>query len=219
MKKLLVACALALFSLPALAADLAVKAVPLPVARMSCAAGDCSGWYAGFGILGDGTNVDIIGNGINGSVFAAGGAITLHGGYQLWNGSWFAAIEGSAGYEFTRAASSPGIVETNNGGSKFVGLELVKLGYNFFPSSQSAVVVPSQSPIPLVSPANFFAATTPYLVFGGMQRRGKNMWVPGAGAETVIAAGWSSSVQYLYAPSQNGDPATNIVMLGLSKHF
>ena len=216
MKKSLIL-ALSLLASPALAADLALKAVPLP-ASQPCAAGACSGWYAGFGILGDGTNVDIIGNGINGSVFAAGGAITVHGGYQLWNGSWFAAIEGGVGYEFTRAAAS-NLPIVNNGGSKFVGTELVKLGYNFFPSSQSAVVTPSQSPIPLVSPANFFAATTPYLVFGGMQRRGKSLWANGAGAETVIAAGWTSSLQYLYAPSQNGDPATNIVMLGLNKHF
>ncbi len=215
MKKLIVA--LSLIASPAFAADLSLKAVPLPTAA-PCSAGSCSGWYAGFGVLGDGTNVDIVGNGINGSVFSAGGAIQLHGGYQLWNGSWFAAIEGGAGYEFTRASAN-GLNIVNNGGSKFIGTELVKLGYNFFPSTQAAVVVPSQSPIPLISPANFFAATTPYMVFGGMQRRGKSLWVNGAGAETVIAAGWTSSVQYLYAPSQNGDPATNIVMLGLNKHF
>lgn len=217
MKKKFIVAALALFSTSAFAADISTKA-PLPAARVACAAGDCSGWYGGFGILGDGTNVDIVGNGVNGSVFSAGGAIQVHGGYQLWNGSWFAAIEGGAGYEFTRGAAT-GLPITNNGGSKFIGTELVKLGYNFFPSAQSAQVVPSQSPVALISPANFFAATTPYLVFGGMQRRGKNLWVNGAGAETIISAGWTSSLQYLYAPSQNGDPATNVVMLGLNKHF
>src|SRR6266852_5887337 len=187
MKKLSIL-ALSLICSPALAADLPVKATPY-LSATPCAAGSCSGWYAGFGILGDGTNVDVIGNGINGSVFAAGGAIKVHGGYQFWNGNWFAAIEGGVGYEFTRASSS-NLPITNNFGSKFIGTELIKLGYNFFPSTQSAVVVPSQSPIPLVSPANFFAATTPYMVFGGMQRRGKSLWVNGAGAETIIAAGW-----------------------------
>ncbi len=216
MKKLLLLATL--IATPSMAADLAVKAVPLPAARMPCAAGDCSGWYAGFGILGDGTNVDIVGNGINGSVFAAGGAIKVQGGYQLWNGSWFAAIDGSLGYEFSRASSS-NLPVTNNFGSKFIGTELIKLGYNFFPSSQSAVVSPSQSPIALVSPANLFAASTPYLTFGGMQRRGKNEWVSGAGVQTIIAAGWSSDVKYLYAPSQDGNPATNIVMIELNKHF
>ena len=217
-RRVILGAALALLATQAVAAD-----VPLPpmkaAAASPCIAGSCSGWYAGFGILGDGTNVDIIGNGVNGSVFAAGGAAVLHGGYQLWSGSWFAAIEGNAGYEFTRAAAN-GLPITNNGGSKFIGMELVKLGYNFFPSAQSAVVAPSQSPVPLISPANFFAATTPYLVpLGGLQRRGKNLMVSGAGAETVISAGWSSSVNYLYAPSQNGDPANSIVMLNLSKHF
>jgi opacity protein-like surface antigen len=218
MKKFLIIATLALLSTSAMAADLAVKATPLPAARMPCAAGDCSGWYAGFGILGDGTNVDIVGNGINGSVFAAGGALKVQGGYQLWNGAWFAAIDGSLGYEFSRASSS-NLPIVNNFGSKFIGTELIKLGYNFFPSSQSALTTPSQSPIQLVSPANLMAASTPYLTFGGMQRRGKNEWVSGAGIQTIIAAGWSSDVKYLYAPSQEGNPATNIVMIELNKHF
>ena len=199
------------------AADVQLPPVKAPVAA-PCIAGSCSGWYAGFGVLGDGANVDIIGNGINGSVFAAGGALKAQAGYQLWSNAWFAAIEAGAGYEFTRAANS-GLPIQNNGGSKFVGTELVKLGYNFFPSTASAVVAPSQSPLPLVSPANILAASTPYLTFGGMQRRGKNLWVNGAGVQSIISAGWSSDIKYLYAPSQNGDPATNVVMIELNKHF
>ena len=187
--------------------------VPTP-----CIAQSCSGWYAGFGILGDGSNADIIGNGINGSVFSTGGAIKLQGGYQLWNGSWFAAIDGSVGYEFTtnNSANAP-IVQ--KGGSKLVATELVKLGYNFFPGAQAAITTPSQSPVPLTVPANLLASSTPYLTFGGMQRRGISEWVNGAGIQTVIAAGWSSDVKYLYAPSQQGVPATSIVMLELNKHF
>jgi hypothetical protein len=217
MKKLLLTLSVLLCSLPAFAADLSFKAAPV-AAPVFCAAGSCSGWYGGFGVLGDGSNADIVGNGINGSVFAAGGAIKVQGGYQLWNGAFFAALDLSAGYEFvTRSSATIPVVD--NGGSKFVGLETVKLGYNFFPSTQTAVATPSQSPIPLIVPANFFAATTPYVRFGGLQRRGVTEWVNGVGAETVIAAGWTSDVSYLYAPAQQNRPATSLVLIELNKHF
>jgi len=157
-----------LFAASAFAADsLPVKALPsLPAAV--CAPGSCSGWYVGFGLVGNGTNADIIGNGINGSVFAAGGAMKVQGGYQFWNGAFFAAAEVGVGYEFTTPASA---ALAPSQGSRFVGTELVKLGYNFFPSTAAAVSLPSQSPVPLTVPANLLANTTPYLAFGGVQRK------------------------------------------------
>jgi opacity protein-like surface antigen len=185
-------------------ADLRLKA---PVATpIFCNAGACSGWYGGFGVLGDGSN------------FAAGGALKVQGGYQFWNGNWFAALDLSAGYEFTTATSA-NLPVVNGNGSKFIGLETVKLGYNFFPSAQLAPVTPSQSPIQLLAPANLMAASTPYFRFGGLQRKGVNEWVNGAGVQTVIAAGWTSDVSYLYAPSQQGMPATSLVLIELNKHF
>jgi len=203
------------------AADLPVKApagfyldAPAPT---RCTPQNCSGWYAGFGILGDGSNADVIGNGINGSVFSTGGALKLQGGYQLWNGAWFAAIEAGIAYEFTTNASAGAI--QNGGGSRFIGTELVKLGYNFFPSTAAASPVAGQSPVPLTVPANLLASSTPYMTFGGMQRRGISEWVNGVGVQTVIAAGWATDVKYLYAPSQQGVPATSVVMFELNKHF
>lgn len=217
-RSIILGAALAALALPAVAADMAVKAQPNIVGTFGgCAPQSCSGWYAGFGILGDGNNADVVGNGVNGSVFSTGGALKVQGGYQLWNGNWFAAIEGSVGYEFTTNATA-GII-TKDGGSRFIGTELVKLGYNFFPSPQSASPAPGQSPVPLSVPANLLASSTPYLTFGGMQRKGNNQWVNGAGIQTIIAAGWSTDVKYLYAPAQNGETATNIVMFELNKHF
>ena len=221
-RSIILGAAFAAFAMPALAADLAVKAQPRIVGAFDapasgCVPQSCSGWYAGFGILGDGSNADVIGNGINGSVFSTGGAIKVQGGYQLWNGQWFAAIDGSVGYEFTTNASAGAVF--NGGGSRFIGTELVKLGYNFFPSTAAAVPVNGQSPVPITVPANLLASSTPYLTFGGMQRRGLNQWVNGAGIQTVVAAGWSTDVKYLYAPSQNGEAAASIVMFELNKHF
>ena len=204
------------------AADLPVKAPRQNIIGTfgegsGCVPQSCSGWYAGFGILGDGSNADVVGNGINGSVFSTGGALKLQGGYQLWNGSWFAAIEAGVAYEFTTNASAGAVF--NGGGSRFIGTELVKLGYNFFPSTAVATPVAGQSPVPLTVPANLLASSTPYLTFGGMQRRGISEWVNGVGVQTVIAAGWSTDVKYLYAPSQQGVPATSVVMFELNKHF
>lgn len=203
----------------ALASDLSlpVKAIPFTSATL-CTPSSCSGWYAGFGILGDGSNADIVGSGINGSVFSSGGAIKVQGGYQLWNGAYFAAIEGGAGYEFTTNASA-GVPVVEKGGSKFIGTELVKLGYNFFPQAGAAVTTPSQSPVPMTTAASLLAASTPYFVFGGMQRRGVSEWVNGAGVQMIVAAGWSTDVKYLYAPAQQNVPATSVVMFELNKHF
>jgi opacity protein-like surface antigen len=214
---LTLAAAIALFS-PASAADLPPFPAKAPAAAFACAAGSCSGWYGGFGVLGEGSNVDIVGNGINGSVFSTGGVIKVQGGYQLWNGAFFAALDLSAGYEFTKN-NSTGAPVANAIGRGFVGLETVKLGYNFFPSTATAVVAPSQSSVPLIVPANLLASTTPYFRFGGMQRHGQTMWVNGAGLQTVISAGWTSDVSYLYAPAQGSLPATNVVMFELNKHF
>lgn len=212
MKFLSAVLSLALLS-SAHAADLAPITKAPAFAATPCIPGSCSGWYADFGIMGDGTNADIIGGGLNNSLFQSGGAILGGGGYQMWNGSWFAAIEANAGYEFSQNTV------LNQGGSKFVGQELIKLGYNFFPSSAAATTAPSQAPVALTTPANLLAATTPYLAFGGMQRRGQSLWVNGAGVETIVSSGWSSAVEYLYAPSQQGLPATQVVQLKLMKHF
>lgn len=219
MKKFLLAAMAALLSTAAFAADLPTWPVKAPAVATVCAPGNCSGFYAGFGLTGNGTNADIVGNGINGSVFAAGGAVDIHGGYQLWNGAIYAAAEGKLGYWFNSAVSAGVPVTNNNLGNSFMGMELIKLGYNFFPSSQTASTVTGQSPVPLIVPANLLAATTPYFVFGGMQRKGISEWVNGAGLTTIVASGWSTYAEYLYAPAQQGQPANQIVSVGLNRHF
>lgn len=217
---LLAAVAATLALCPAVrAADFPVKAVapvwaPLPA---TCAPQNCSGWYVGGGVSGTGSNADIIGSGINQSIFSEGVTLKAQGGYQFWNGSVFAAIDVSAGYQFSTPNSAGALVTPN--GSKFVGTELVKLGYNFFPQATSATVTPGQSPSLLTVPANLLASSTPYLTVGGMQRYGKTVEVNGAGVQTVIAKGWSTDVKYLYAAPQQGLPATQVVTLELNRHF
>ena len=165
-RSLLALAALAALSTHAFAAD-----VPLPVKsplKAVCVAGACSGWYVGFGILGDGSNVDVVANGVNGSVFSTGGVLKVQGGYQFWSGSWFAALDASVGYEYTTNVSANLPVTAGSQGSRVVGTELVKLWYNFFPSGVASFTSPSQSPVALTVPANLLASSTPYVTFGGM---------------------------------------------------
>jgi hypothetical protein len=219
-RSIVLGAALAALAMPAMAADMAVKARETVVGTIGgCVPQSCSGWYAGFGILGDGSNQDVTnsGGGIDGRVFSTGGALKLQAGYQLWNGNWFAAIEAGIGYEFTTNASGNAIVPRSN--SRFIGTELVKLGYNFFPSPAAASPVPGQSPAPITVPANLLASSTPYITMGGMQRRGISEWVTGVGVQTVIASGWATDIKYLHAPAQQGEPATSVVMFELNKHF
>jgi opacity protein-like surface antigen len=216
MKNLLLAVSAALISTAAFAADLPVKtsvAAPVPY----CTPGNCSGLYGGFGFAGTGANLDLL-NG--GSVFSAGGTVKVQGGYQLWNGNWLAAIDLSFGGEFTTATNSAvPVVPREKGRSKLFGSEMIKLGYNFFPSSQSVAPAPSQSPIAFLTPANLLAASTPYVKCGGLQRRGISAGACGAGVEAVIASGWTADFSYLNSPAQQGLPADQLVMIEINKHF
>lgn len=220
MKRIYLGLALTALLSPALAADL--PPFPTKAAVVApCLAGSCSGWYGGFGFAGSGSNLDIVAGGLNNSVFAAGGIVKVQGGYQLWNGSWFAAIDVSLGGEFTTTANgSLPVVPNERGRSKLFGSEMIRLGYNFFPSPASAPVTPSQSPISgLIVPANLLAASTPFLQCGGVQRRGTSVGACGAGFETVIASSWTSTISYTNSPSQQGLPADNLVMIEINKHF
>src|SRR5215467_13864788 len=95
MKKLLLATVFAAIAVPAMAADLPVRRglATDPTVPVPCGAMACSGIYVGGHVEGEGSNADILGSGINGSIFANGAGLGLHAGYQLWNGSFFAAGE------------------------------------------------------------------------------------------------------------------------------
>src|SRR5947209_18566166 len=89
---------LALGTVPAIAADLPV-ATKAPAYVPTCTVANCTGFYIGGHIEGEGSNADIIGSGINGSIFAGGAGLGIHAGYQLWNGQFFAAGEVGGTYD------------------------------------------------------------------------------------------------------------------------
>jgi hypothetical protein len=192
----------------------AIKAPALTAAN--CTIANCSGFYAGAGLTGNGTNADILGNGINQSVFAAGGILDAHAGYQMWNGTYLFGFEVGLGNEFSNGPIS------NFGSKTLVGYEEVKLGgaLSNLINTTTGTTASGQAPGPLTVPssfANVFMA--PYVSFGAMQRGGYNEWVTGAGMEFVLAKNWNMDVGYRYAPATGSIGSLNMVTIGLNYYF
>jgi hypothetical protein len=221
-KALLIALAVPYLIAPSetMAADLPA-AIKGPVkaaaaAPPACAPASCSGWYFGLGLTGNGTSADISGNGVNQSVFAAGGILDIHGGYQLWSGSYLFAAEAGLGNQFQNGP-------LNQFGSKsLVGYELVKFGGDLsgLVNQQNSATPPGQASGSLNVPqslASQFIAL--YIALGAVQRKGLSEWVTGAGSEFVLARNWNLDIRYLYAPAQSGLDAMNLVTIGANYHF
>jgi len=194
MKKLLHAAAAALFAVPALAADLPVKVPYKTLAPVVCtiAAPGCSGWYIGGHIEGVGSNADIIGSGINGSIFANGAGLGGHFGYQVWNGSFFFAAEvGATGYTGGTSIVATAANINPMWSADYLGKVGIGLG-NLFNSAPAGV--PPSNIIQQLS-ANVI---TPYGIVGGRTRNFGTGLVTGAGIEYAIGGPWVAYAEYLH---------------------
>lgn len=137
-RSLLAVASAACFASAAYAADVPAKSAatyanPCTVASASTPL-SCSGWYVGAALSGVGSNADIIGSGINGSVFAGGMVPSVNGGYQYVQGQWLFGAELDVGY----AVNSNVAVGNING---FRVTEFFKAGGNL------AAVFGGQSPV------------------------------------------------------------------------
>lgn len=103
----------------------------------------CSGFYFGAGVGGEGSNADIVGNGINGSVFAGGMTPTFDAGYQYMQGNWIFGAELDVGYTLGTNASVNG---TDNNFNGFRVTEFFKAGGNLngLLGTQSPITIPPQ---------------------------------------------------------------------------
>jgi len=190
---------------PVMAADLRLKApayVP-PVctagapmsATMAAIASSCSGFYAGFAVQGLGSNLDILGSGINNSVFAGGGVIGITGGYQFWNGNFFLAGEGDLGLNVATNGLNGAVGNKNWDGGIFakagVGLSnLIGIGQ----AGTVGVGTPSQGINLAVIPGT--SLMSPYAVIGDSFKQGNQGWTMGAGTEFILAQGWNLDIYY-----------------------
>ena len=161
-------------------------------ASTPCTPTSCSGFYVGAFMAGNGTNADIVGNGINGSVFAGGGIPGIDVGYQLANGTYFAAAEAAIGYQVSVATgvnSTTGSAGGNESG--IFAQEIFKVGGSLgsLLGTQNPINVPSQLQAALISP---------YVLVGAVERPWANGWATGAGATFDLAPQMFLDIRYEY---------------------
>lgn len=222
MKRFLLALSIVIGCVPAMAADVNPPTVTKAPAVL-CTTAQCSGAYAGFDIEGAGPVA-------TGQADLTNGAgIGAHVGYQVWNGSLFAAVEvGAAGYfgasTFTPA---PGLtIGPGNWSTTYTA----KFGYGLQGVFNSGnVTAPSQGLFANLS-ANLI---TPYFEVGGRTRGfegigAKTGFLTGAGLLYSLGNRWTLDVKYRHidynqSGSVGGVPVSvgteNVASAGVSYHF
>jgi hypothetical protein len=184
-------------SWPAMAADQNPPARPplkaAAAAPAVCTVASCSGFYIGGHVEGVGSNADILGSGINGSIFANGAGLGLHAGYQLWNGNFFAAGE-IGGTWYTGGTSI--ITDVANVDPRWSVDYLAKFGYGLQGLFNSAPA-PSQGPVNVIQQLNA-ALISPYFLVGGRTRNFGSGLATGGGVQYAIGGGWNAFAEYLH---------------------
>jgi hypothetical protein len=109
---------------------LPVKAPPMVAPVTLCpSVTSCTGAFWGGGLAGVGSNIDILGAGIDNSLFANGGIAFANIGYQLANGVTFLAAECGGGYQMQSGTAVNNVGGSNNGA---VGWCFGEAGGNLF---------------------------------------------------------------------------------------
>jgi hypothetical protein len=135
---------------PSRAADVAK---PKAIAFVPCTPIACTGWYAGFNLAGVATNVNVLGNGINGSLNAGGQNIGIQGGYQFWNGTFFFGPEVGIDYTYGGTVGATG----GQSSPKYLASEVIKLGTPFSTFFGSAPTPASTTGLSSILTANTIA--------------------------------------------------------------
>jgi opacity protein-like surface antigen len=202
MRTMMLALAAATFLVvPALASDVnapAQVAITKAITKDPCIIASastplsCSGFYVGGGLSGEGSNADIIGSGINGSVFAGGMTPTFDAGYQYAKGNWFFGAELDVGYAL---GANTSIGATNSNLNGFRTTEFFKVGGNL------SGLLGTQTPITI--PASLQnAVIAPYVGVGPAQWWLANGEVTaatsGAGVMFDIGPKWIGDLRYTY---------------------
>lgn len=203
---------------PARAADLQDKApaFTLPsVPSNPCTASGCTGLYGGafFGGLGD--NVNVLGNGINGSFNSGGMLPGVDVGWQYFDGKFYLGLEADVGYQFASSQALAGAVGSFNGPFSIVQ---AKVGASLSALAPSLVSSTSSLPLTII---------TPYLAGGEMmQQHGGTGGVGGGGILFQLGTDGANflDVEYLNgggAGSTGNSTATdnNIFRVGLDHLF
>ena len=189
MRKILMALAacIALAS-PAYAADMVTKSAPMTTNEPLCSDLSCVAWFAEFGLSGQGSNANILGGGIDGSVFAGGGIPYGGIGWQYWDGVHMLGFEATGGYSVDTGTSANG-VNLNPDGYDFTQRFQIGGSLSSLISGTSPVAVPTG-----IASAFLF----PYLEFGLDERPGGTGWLTGAGAAFLLGPNMTLRLGYDY---------------------
>ena len=110
------------FSADVAPVKLPAKAKPFAAAAPLCGATGCMGWHVDFSVMNAGTGVNILNLG---SINANGTFLGVGGGYQYWDGSYWAGARVMGAYDVAGSGN------VGNVGNLF-GFEGVELGGNLF---------------------------------------------------------------------------------------
>jgi hypothetical protein len=200
----------------AFAADVAkppltVKAEPAPI---TCTLTSCTVVYGGVFAGGLADNLNILGNGVNGSINAGGMLPGADIGAQYYDGKFLFGAEADIGYQFNSNASVNGVGGNQSG---FFGIVQVKAGAGLG-------LLPTQTPLSVNLPLPII---TPYVALGNLfQGHGGSGAVGGAGIEFQLPANPTLflDTEYLNGGGPNTAGAAqaknnNILIVKLHKTF
>lgn len=183
---------------PAIGADLPVKSrVATPAdfnTNVPCVTTGCTGWYAGGHVEAAGSNADIVGSGLNGSIFDNGVGLGGQFGYQLWNGNFFAAAEVGGTY-YTGNTSL--VTTLTNVNPMFSVDYIARFGYGLNGLFATAPTQASAPPSVIQTLSNML--TSPFFLVGGRYRPtvGNGLEV-GAGLQYALGGGFMTNVEYFH---------------------
>lgn len=202
---------LVLFMGQARASDLN-KAQQFTLPSAPCLTTACTGFYAGAFFGGLGNNVNVLGNGFNGS-FNSGGMLPGGDvGWQYYDGKFMFGLEIDAGYQFASSVAVPGS-ESFNGPFAIIQ---AKMGASLSQLAPSFSI--PNLPLTII---------TPYLAGGEMmQQHGGTGGVGGGGIEFQLGtdSSYFLNVEYLNGggSGQNGNASAsqnNIWLAGVDHLF
>lgn len=193
----------------AIAADLPVKSRAIaPLDSTPCTTTSCSGFYLGLHVEGEGSNADIIGSGINGSIFNNGAGLGVHAGYQFWNGSFFVAGEVGGSYYTGSNSFLASIAGINPNWSVDT---VVKLGYGLN-GLFNGPPAPSSGPVTPIQALNG-AMLSPFFTVGERFRDRLNGFVAGGGICYTLGGPNEACAEYRHV-TYDKTTAAGIINIG-----
>lgn len=186
-----------------LKAPLLTKAPPLSLPATACTTNQCNVWFVGLGVYGAAANANIIGGGLNNSIFANGEMVAGSFGAQFWTNGIFLGAEDMIGYSFGPGAQVGPTTDSITGPMNILWLEAGGSLGDFFGSGATPVAINNALLSDLISP---YFGTGPAVSFGNTSLGTASFWTEGAGVRYLVPNASHPlllDVKYLYGNNTN----------------